>query len=646
LKNQKKKKRELNFSFLENNMKRLLLSSGLFLCYFLLALETSVSLSYGESKSLLDYGDEEPAKSYKVVCYYTNWAQYRMKPATFLPENINASLCTHLLFAFAKISEQSELASFEWNDESTDWSKGMYEKVVMLKRDNKDLKVLVAVGGWNHGSLLFSNMARDDTLRANFVRTTVAFLKKHKFDGLDLDWEYPANRDTEDRPDDKVHFTALCKELHAAFKPHKMILTAAVAAGLKYMKTGYEMAQIHKYLDIINIMAYDLHGGWDNVTGSNAPLYGHQFDSDKTLNVDYALRYWLKYVPAEKLVLGVSSYGRSFKLKEGYEACPLTDTPVKGVGTAGRFTREDGSLAYYEICEKILVNKWKYVWNDEQKVPYIYSQEVSSSSASPMEWAGFEDVRSAEVKAKYIMEKKLGGAMIWSLDFDDFEDKFCGQGAFPLLRVLNHYLRPELSVVMPDASVLWRGGGVEEAHSSQMSILNTKSKRPIYESDLMLNQKDLNIADSLSSHNIFGLIQNDVLQVYKFCQCKNGTHLINSNSNPNPKKSDADSYIVDCNIKKVYHASNPPPVSGNTDHETDLILKPPQENDENNETTKGNGKNAKKPSEHETVDDLDSIWSIFGLKPPKSSASISVEKQTICMIFSQLIIFLALPFLQ
>jgi len=38
--------------------------------------------------------------------------------------------------------------------------------------------------GWNHGSMLFSNMARDDAKRDKFVTTTVDFLLKHKFDGL------------------------------------------------------------------------------------------------------------------------------------------------------------------------------------------------------------------------------------------------------------------------------------------------------------------------------------------------------------------------------------------------------------------------------------------------------------------------------
>jgi chitinase len=159
-------------------------------CILLLAL-AQTSLSFTEYED----GDPSPSqKPYKVVCYYTNWAQYRTKPATFFPENVLPKLCTHVIFAFAKINDQSELQAYEWNDESTEWSKGMYERVVALKKINKQLKVLVAVGGWNHGSMAFSNMAGDDAKRRNFVVKTIEFLKKNKFDGLDLDWEVTAEK--------------------------------------------------------------------------------------------------------------------------------------------------------------------------------------------------------------------------------------------------------------------------------------------------------------------------------------------------------------------------------------------------------------------------------------------------------------------
>lgn len=61
----------------------------------------------------------------KLVCYYTNWAQYRQEPAKFMPENIHPQLCTHIHYAFAKLNSSSQLAPYEWNDESTPWSVGM-----------------------------------------------------------------------------------------------------------------------------------------------------------------------------------------------------------------------------------------------------------------------------------------------------------------------------------------------------------------------------------------------------------------------------------------------------------------------------------------------------------------------------------------
>lgn len=36
--------------------------------------------------------------SKKLVCYYTNWSQYRVKEGKFLPEDIDPFLCTHIIY--------------------------------------------------------------------------------------------------------------------------------------------------------------------------------------------------------------------------------------------------------------------------------------------------------------------------------------------------------------------------------------------------------------------------------------------------------------------------------------------------------------------------------------------------------------------
>lgn len=56
---------------------------------------------------------------------------------------------------------------------------------------NPNLKVLIAIGGWNEGGKKYSDMAATKMSRDKFTKSVVTFLTEHGFDGLDLDWEYP-----------------------------------------------------------------------------------------------------------------------------------------------------------------------------------------------------------------------------------------------------------------------------------------------------------------------------------------------------------------------------------------------------------------------------------------------------------------------
>ena len=80
----------------------------------------------------------------------------------------------------------------------------MYREIVALKAKNANLKVHLAVGGWNAGSLPFQRICESETKMATFAVNIIGYLRRHEFDGFDLDWEYPTGIY-------KSKFTTLCR---------------------------------------------------------------------------------------------------------------------------------------------------------------------------------------------------------------------------------------------------------------------------------------------------------------------------------------------------------------------------------------------------------------------------------------------------
>ncbi|XP_015585087.1 chitotriosidase-1 isoform X2 [Cephus cinctus] len=368
-----------------------------------------------------------PALGKVMMCYFASWATYRVGNGHFEVSDIEPDLCTHYIYAFVGIKGEGNIDILDpWNDISDGGGKNNFGKLVALKKTKTAPKVLVGMGGWNAGSTNFTIVVNNATLRATFVKNAVDFLIKYKFDGLEMDWEYPAQRGGAKA--DKEGFVAFLKELKEAFVKEGLLLTAAVGATKDLATPSYDIPAIAEILDYISVMTYDLTtASSSDVIGHHAPMFAASYQANNATllqnNIVASIDFWLKSgAPASKLVLGLPLYGRTFTLADTSKTTP--GSPSAGPGLAGPYTGGAGSLGYNELCEKQLSGNWTTVWYEEQEVPYAYSGD---------QWIGFDNERSLAIKIKYAKKLGLAGIMFWSIETDDFKG-ICGSSSYPLLK--------------------------------------------------------------------------------------------------------------------------------------------------------------------------------------------------------------------
>lgn len=268
-------------------------------------------------------------------------------------DDIDVSVCSHLVYAFAILDSTNY--TIKSHDSYLDLpdNNGLdnYRRFTSLKQRKTGLKTLLAIGGWtdSRGSFKYSDLVASSVYRQGFITHVIPFLQTYQFDGLDLDWEYPAYHDG-GRPQDKANFATFVQELKMAFQPHNLLLTAAVAAPENLATKAYDIPTLAHYLDYIHLMTYDFHGSWEPQADHHSPLYKRNSEVNN-LNANFTVSYWINEgAPPDKLVLGVPLYGRSFTLSTGQTTPPA---PASGPGTAGDILHQAGYLSYLEICSEV-----------------------------------------------------------------------------------------------------------------------------------------------------------------------------------------------------------------------------------------------------------------------------------------------------
>ena len=352
------------------------------------------------------------------------------------PEKLPAAQLTHLNYAFANIEHGEIVVGTPAVDTE---GHDNFAQLRALKKRAPHLKTLISVGGWEWSGQ-FSDVALTPESRARFAQSGVAFIRRHGFDGVDIDWEFPVAGGLESnvrRPDDKANYTLLLRALRDALDDagkadrRHYLLTAAVGNNDSFL-ANTEVAAVGRTLDWMNIMAYDLNGPWSLLSGHVAPLFNDPAMTQPGTNPKNNIAsivdaYMAAGVPAEKIVLGVPFYGYSWK------GCPAANNgQYQTCAGKGRGTWEDGALDYADLAARLIDRDgFKRYWNDAAKVPYLFNATTS-------EFVTYDDERSLREKARFIKARRLAGAMFWQITGDDKKHALLGTLARDLLRARSH----------------------------------------------------------------------------------------------------------------------------------------------------------------------------------------------------------------
>lgn len=312
----------------------------------------------------------------RVIGYFTSWRSGDDPQAAYLVKDIPWDQLTHINYAFVSIGSDGKVNVGDVTDPTNPatgktWPgvevdpalgfKGHFGALATYKQKH-DVKTLISIGGWAETGGHFGadgNRVADGgfyTMTTNadgsinhagiekFATSAVEMMRTYKFDGLDIDYEYPTSMAGAGNPYDKDFMEPRRPYLWASYQElmkvlrekldaasaqdgiHYMLTIAAPSSG--YLLRGMETFDVTKYLDYVNIMTYDLHGAWNDHVGHNAALFDTGKDSELAqwnvygtaayggigyLNTDWAYHYFRGSMPAGRINIGVPYYTRGWQ---------------------------------------------------------------------------------------------------------------------------------------------------------------------------------------------------------------------------------------------------------------------------------------------------------------------------------------------
>jgi len=274
---------------------------------------------------------------------------------------------------------------------------GFLEPALIQNAHAAGVRVMLLLGG------PFPALETTPSPLKTLLQNLQAFITANGYDGLDIDWEYPATTA------DATAFASLMQGLRAVFPSPRYTLSADVPP---WGQSGYAYAQTEPVVDYYNVMMYDCAGPWTEVGQLNSPIFfDHRdpapWECAPGASAAQAATIFLDdlHIPAAKINMGTPFYGyfyisvsQLFGLRCTSQPC-TSYVPSEPYGTF--------------IKPRINQNGWQSYRDPYALVPYLLRTDGQPG------YITYDDAQSTYTRVTYsLWQRGLGGTFLWSLDQD------------------------------------------------------------------------------------------------------------------------------------------------------------------------------------------------------------------------------------
>ncbi|KAJ3362005.1 hypothetical protein GGF32_006747 [Allomyces javanicus] len=294
--------------------------------------------------------------------------------------------------------------------------KGELYQMFLLKQQYPHMKLILSVGGWIWSDN-FSDAFASSSGRAQAVKSATSLMETYGFDGLDIDWEFPATKKDGNptftyRNDDHVNFASFLEEAKYTWNKggHKDWELTAALTGFVFAGSKDAWARIANALDYGLVMAYEYQHNQDRTWSGGALQAGPGDSADEIKNtVDSGLKSFVASgFPKSKLVMGIPLYGIGWSNIP--PSGPFRDN-IQGFGYSVKNAATTTPTAYNTLMTQFLRNTkgWTST-NDKARVTNVYY------NGSTVWFMDTPD--TVKEKAKYAASNGYGGLMLWNSNQD------------------------------------------------------------------------------------------------------------------------------------------------------------------------------------------------------------------------------------